>query len=496
MSSQKNDIRVNATLCIVGTGSAGLNALFVASRYLSANDKVVLIDRNKSPGGMWNDTYDCVRLHQPYPMFTAGNIPWEIAQPFEELASKRQVQEHFRHCLNVLRKRLSISSYEGCEYICHKEYEDRGINKVLVRCRLQERQTIYEVHCEKLIKAFGFGIVPNAPLKLSSASVRSICPEQTEFTSPEFSNSSKPVYVIGGGKTGTDIASRLLETSRKKKVYLIAGKGTVFINRNKAFPSGLRRWWDGHGMLELFSDTAGYFNGENEADTLAYFTKKYGIAIATDSGQFLFGFLSEEERKRLKKGIAETVLDYMMDVRDTPTGPEILFRSGRKEPVPSGTWIINCSGYLSRRSSEYEPYISNGGAVLSVQPSSAIHFLTNFSAYYLTHLFFLGLAKKIPLYEIDYSFLLRSDKLVLPFLAMSQMMYNVGLLARSVPQKVFLECGLDFDRWFPLYRRVGNVRLLRRNYPQMAVRWKQNMDRVRERFLFRCGPLDSLSAGH
>ena len=134
--------------------------------------------------------------------------------------------------------------------------------------------------------------------------------------------------------------------------------------------------------------------------------------------------------------------------------------------------------------------------MLSVQPSSAIHFLTNFSAYYLTHLFFLGLAKKIPLYEIDYSFLLRSAKLVLPFLAMSQMMYHVGLLARSVPQKVFLECGLDFDRWFPLYRRVGNVRLLRRNYPQMAVRWKQNMDRVRERFLFRCGPLDSLYAGH
>ena len=65
-------------LCIVGAGIAGLNALFAASRYLSRNNKVILIDRRPRAGGMWVDVYPYVRLHQPHPMFTAGNIAWTI----------------------------------------------------------------------------------------------------------------------------------------------------------------------------------------------------------------------------------------------------------------------------------------------------------------------------------------------------------------------------------------------------------------------------------
>ena len=65
-------------VCIVGAGIAGLNALFVASRYLSSDQKVILIDRRPRVGGMWVDTYPYVRLHQPHPMFTAGNIKWTL----------------------------------------------------------------------------------------------------------------------------------------------------------------------------------------------------------------------------------------------------------------------------------------------------------------------------------------------------------------------------------------------------------------------------------
>ena len=67
-------------VCIVGAGIAGLNALFVASQYLSRDQKVVLVDRRERVGGMWVDTYPYVRLHQPHPMFTAGNIKWTSAR--------------------------------------------------------------------------------------------------------------------------------------------------------------------------------------------------------------------------------------------------------------------------------------------------------------------------------------------------------------------------------------------------------------------------------
>jgi cation diffusion facilitator CzcD-associated flavoprotein CzcO len=43
-------------LCIVGAGLAGLNALFVASQYLSRDQKVILVDRRPRVGGMWVDT--------------------------------------------------------------------------------------------------------------------------------------------------------------------------------------------------------------------------------------------------------------------------------------------------------------------------------------------------------------------------------------------------------------------------------------------------------
>jgi len=60
-------------ICIVGAGLAGLNALFVASRYLSRDQKIILVDRRRRVGGMRVDTYPYVRLHQPHGMFTAGN---------------------------------------------------------------------------------------------------------------------------------------------------------------------------------------------------------------------------------------------------------------------------------------------------------------------------------------------------------------------------------------------------------------------------------------
>ena len=55
----------NVDLCIVGAGVAGLNALAVATEYLDARARAALVDRRPDAGGMWNDTYSYVRLHQP-----------------------------------------------------------------------------------------------------------------------------------------------------------------------------------------------------------------------------------------------------------------------------------------------------------------------------------------------------------------------------------------------------------------------------------------------
>ena len=100
-------------VCIVGAGLAGLNALFVASRYLARDQKVILVDRRERVGGMWVDTYPYVRLHQPHPMFTAGNIEWTLGQDRSYLATKGEVLDHLEHCLNVIKQRVQVDELFG-----------------------------------------------------------------------------------------------------------------------------------------------------------------------------------------------------------------------------------------------------------------------------------------------------------------------------------------------------------------------------------------------
>ena len=84
-------------LCVVGAGIAGLNALFVASQYLSGGQRIALVDSRPRVGGMWVDTYPYVRLHQPHPFFTAGNIEWTFGKDPSHLATKAEVLDRAGH---------------------------------------------------------------------------------------------------------------------------------------------------------------------------------------------------------------------------------------------------------------------------------------------------------------------------------------------------------------------------------------------------------------
>src|SRR5882724_8601017 len=127
-------------VCIVGAGLAGLNALFVASRYLSRDQKVILVDRRQRVGGMWVDTYPYVRLHQPHPMFTAGNIKWTLDQSRGYLATKGEVLDHFQHCLDVIRRRIHVDEFLGWEVESHDEAD--GIVRITCRSSDGRRRVI------------------------------------------------------------------------------------------------------------------------------------------------------------------------------------------------------------------------------------------------------------------------------------------------------------------------------------------------------------------
>lgn len=479
------------SLCITGAGIAGLNALFVATRYLSCNDKVLLVDRNPRIGGMWNDTYDFVRLHQPHPYFTAGNIPWVGGRDPGYLANRTEVLAHFDHCLDVLRSRVDLEVRYGHEYRGHREVRSNGHHEVEIDLASTNGEPT-TVQAKRCVKAFGHQIPINDPLPLSSGLVRSLSPNHDDLLGKEIADTDAPIYIVGGGKTGMDTAHALLRRFPEKDIRLVVGSGSIFVRRDFGFPRGLKRWWGGMLTLDLFLEMARQYDGDNEDQVLEQFRSKYCLSLNDQCRGFLFGLLSDAEHEVVANGAREVVMDYVEDVVDREGQPEMLLRSGKRQTVPEGSVFVNCTGYVLRRQRDYEPYLSEHRTVVSVQTRSAIHFLSTLSSYLLTHLHYLGQLHRLPLYEIDFDDLCAKARPTFPFVAMTQTVYNMLLILEAVPTRVMNECGLDMDRWYPFPRRLLTFLKLKRRSGRDLPHFQRSLDRIRDKYDVRCGPLPTL----
>ncbi len=489
-SSQVAD---SCELLILGAGIAGMNALFAASRHLGRHDRVMLVDRRPRNGGMWCDTYDYVRLHQPHPMFTAGNLPWTLGAPPHYLASKTEILAHFAQCLALLRERLNLVEVFEYEYLDHREVSDNGSWHVEVRIlplgSAGPARTIRARHC---IKAFGYGVTCNPPLHFSSDKVASVSPDDHQLFRSSRS-STKPVYVIGGGKTAMDTAHTLLQEQPQREVHLVVGQGTLFMDRSKVFPTGLKRWWGGTVSSSVFADLAARFDGDNELAMTAYFRERYALKLDDRCTQYLFGLLSPEENDFIRRNIHDYVMDYLDDVVDVDGHPELQFRSGARRRTQAGSVIVNCTGYLFRHGNDYEPYLSGHGTLVSVSPRAGIHLLSTVTSYFLTHLLLLGKLDTLPLYELDQVELTARNKLALPYAIAALSLYNLLLISDEVPMKVMRECGLDFDFWYPLPRLLATKLHLMRHKAGYMVQCRRSLDRIRARYDIHCGVLPQVA---
>ena len=137
---------------------------------------------------------------------------------------------------------------------------------------------------------------------------------------------------------------------------------------------------------------------------------------------------------------------------------EMVFRSGSTKTIQPGSWIVNCTGYIGRDSGHpYEPYVSDSGAVVSIQPRSSTLHLPAFQGYFLTHLLFLDKIKDVPLYELDLEELRQKSSAVFPYALFTLVQHNLSLIYDNVPTRVFSDNGLDFDTWYPLPRRAPST---------------------------------------
>lgn len=474
-------------VCVVGAGIAGLNALVVASTYLGRGDQVLLADSRSRVGGMWVDTYDYVRLHQPHGNFTAGNIKWTLGREPSYLAAKPEVLSHFQHCLETVAKRVDLKTGFGWEYLSHTETRDL----VEVRFRLPDGSTRTE-RAKRLIKAFGHDVTPSSPLLTTSSRVRSTTPEQLDVGGAEVRADDAPFWIIGGGKTAMDTTHQLLTALPGREVHVLAGPGTVFSRRDTFFPTGARRWWAGTPINTMLRQVGRRFDGTNEVEVHAWFRSTYGVSPTAEATDFFGAYLSDAEVDLITSGARSIELEYFTDAVDRGDGVDLVLRSGATRSVPEGSWLLNCTGSLLRKQHDYEPFVSPSGRVLAIQMrSSATGVFSSFAGYYLTHLLFREKLAGAGLYAVDIEGLHQKAKPVVTYASMSLALHNLSLIADALPTKVLLDCGLDYDLWYPLPRRMIGVAESLRTHRGERAHHRRTLDTLGERYDVQVGVLDN-----
>lgn len=477
-------------LIIVGGGIAGLNALAVASGYLSLDSRVVLIDRRSQAGGMWLDTYDFVRLHQPYAIFTAGNTPWQHALPAGHLAARDEVVDHLEHCVDVARAKVDLDERYGWLYLSHEEAG--GVVSVTVRGPSGRREVLT---AKRLIKAFGNDVVPSSPLAISSAAALSTTPEALSGAIASRRGDTAPVWIVGSGKTAMDVVLMLGRECPGREVNMLTGSGTFFSRRETFFPSGPRRWFGGTRINSMLRDVSLRFDGTNESEVAAWFAATYGISPSPDATHFFTAYLSQEECASIGTTLRRTESGHLEDVVDTSDGPALVLRDGRSVAIQQGTWIVNCTGYLVRGRHTDERFASDTGNVVSIQlRSSMMGPFTPFAGYYLTHLMFRGKLHDARLYELDVEALAEQSRSVVIWASIVLAVYNLGRIARTLPPGVMMNCGLDFDRWYPMPRRLAGAAAFLASQPHDAKQLRRTLESVGERFSVRVGVVEPAAA--
>jgi hypothetical protein len=104
-----------------------------------------------------------------------------------------------------------------------------------------------------------------------------------------------------------DTAHDLITECPGREVNLVAGQGTYFLNRDRLFPVGTRRWWSGAMVSQIVRDTARRFDGTNEAEVANWMRATYGVWLTPDTGNLFFGVLSESEKTTIAAGLKDAV---------------------------------------------------------------------------------------------------------------------------------------------------------------------------------------------
>ncbi|MEM6299943.1 MAG: potassium transporter, partial [Bacteroidota bacterium] len=252
---------------------------------------------------------------------------------------------------------------------------------------------------------------------------------------------------------------------------------------------GSTRFFGGTLILDVLRDVALKYDGTNDEEAFNYFVDNYALRLDAGVKRSLYGVISPEEIDTISKGVSAVHNDYLKDVVEEEGKVYLQLRSGKRQEVEEGSWIVNCSGHLLKEPSPYEPYLSEHQTVLSIQQTSAITFVTSFGAYFLPHLWFMGKLPSVPLYAFNHEKLHQKNRQAYFMAAAAQIVHNIMVIMDHVPFKVINDCGINFDNWYPMHRMMFLVLRLKANKKDYLTHFRVTLDKIEERHQIDCGVL-------
>jgi hypothetical protein len=215
---------------IIGAGAMGM--IFVDQMLTETDARMIVVDRRAMPGGHWNDAYPFVRLHQPSAYYGVGSRALganRIDQSglnagYYEQASRAEILEYFDA---LMRERFLASG--RVQYFPMSDYVD---GRIVSRISGAETGVAYR----KLVDTTFFNTqtpATHTPAYEIEDGVTVVAPHLLAQTAAR-----RDAYVIvGGGKTGMDVAIWLLEMgAAPKAIHWIAPRDSWLINREITQP--------------------------------------------------------------------------------------------------------------------------------------------------------------------------------------------------------------------------------------------------------------------
>jgi hypothetical protein len=257
----------------------------------------------------------------------------------------------------------------------------------------------------------------------------------------------------------------------------------------------MKRYFGGTLGANMFLELGALFDGTNEDAVTDHFRQHYGLALDPACRHHMFGTISEAENDTVRRGAKEVILDYLVDVVDRVGKPTMILRSGKERPVEPGSTFVNATGYFNDSALPYTPFASPSGRVLAINPRSYLTFLPAYTGYLLVEAAYRGVLDKLPLYEVDSVELQLRAKEALMATVVTHTLYNLVHLLDGMPLAAQREFGANFALWYPLHRQIGAGLRLMQFQKKRPEHLRQSLDRVRERYGIRLGPLAHFNPG-